>query len=209
MPKPPPLATPLVDMSAAHNYKGEDGGLYGNGLNEPPSAHRSTALKELAKIEPLDARGVPSTDGQTVLISIGMSNTRQEFGRFQQLADTDSDKSSNLVIVNGAASGMDARVWATTDSPWQGLEQQLDIRGITPPQVQVAWIKQANAFPREPFPTEARTLQGHLTIIVTLLKERYPNLRVVYFSSRIYAGYATGHSTPSLMLLRGPLPYAG
>ena len=62
--------------------------------------------------------------------------------------------------------------------------------------MQVAWVKLANGFPSEPFPTEARRLQGQLATIMNLLKQRYQNLRVVYFSSRIYAGYATDRLNP-------------
>ena len=83
-PELPASATPLMDMSSDDNYKGEDGGLYGDGLNEPPPAHRSAALDQLAMIEPLDARGSPSPNGRTVLMSIGMSNTWQEFRQFQR-----------------------------------------------------------------------------------------------------------------------------
>ena len=34
---------PLSDMSAEDRYKGEDGGLYGRGKNEPPPAHLAAA----------------------------------------------------------------------------------------------------------------------------------------------------------------------
>jgi hypothetical protein len=56
-------------------YKGEDGGLYGSGQNEPPAAHRAAYLKESEQIRPLDARGQPSADGKIGLISIGFSNS--------------------------------------------------------------------------------------------------------------------------------------
>ena len=192
--------TPLMDMTADDTYKGEDGGLYGSGLNEPPLSHRSAALKEIAKIQPSDGLGNPSPDGKIVIISIGMSNTSQEFTTFKQLADIDPQKSSELVIVNGAQSGQTACTWANFDEPWQVLEQRLEANGLSPQQVQVAWVKQANAVPTEPFPTEAKKLQGHLATIMKLLKERYPNVRVVYVSSRIYGGYA---ATPL-----SPEPYA-
>src|SRR5262245_15933971 len=46
---------PLTEMSAEDKYKGEDGGLYGGGKNEPPNAHRELAADESAKIQPLNA----------------------------------------------------------------------------------------------------------------------------------------------------------
>jgi len=62
---------PLIDLSA--KYKGEDGGLYGGGQNEPPQAHRAAHLKESDKIRPLDANGDPAAEGKIGLITIGFS----------------------------------------------------------------------------------------------------------------------------------------
>lgn len=53
---------PLTDMTAP--YKGEDGGLYGGGHNEPPAALRAAHLKESEQIRPLDANCEPSAEGK-------------------------------------------------------------------------------------------------------------------------------------------------
>ncbi|PYV13465.1 MAG: hypothetical protein DMG07_14405 [Acidobacteria bacterium] len=79
--------TPLTELTG--KYKGESGGLYGNGRNEPPEAHRQAALREAARVGPLERDGKPSKDGQVVLVSIGMSNTTQEFSAFKAIADRD------------------------------------------------------------------------------------------------------------------------
>src|SRR5262245_60697890 len=50
---------PLSEMTAQDKYKGEDGGLYGGGKNEPPAAHETAAKKETARIVPLDGDGKP------------------------------------------------------------------------------------------------------------------------------------------------------
>src|SRR5262245_2429447 len=60
---------PLPEMTAQDRYKGEDGGLYGGGSNEPPKAHQGAARKETEKIVPLDAEGKPAKDGKVVLVS--------------------------------------------------------------------------------------------------------------------------------------------
>src|SRR5262245_16686382 len=75
---------PLTEMTANDKYKGEDGGLYGGGKNEPPEAHRAAAAKETAKITPLDAKGKPAPDGKVVLVSISMSNATQVFSVFKK-----------------------------------------------------------------------------------------------------------------------------
>lgn len=189
--------TPLTELGTA-KYKGEDGGLYGGGKNEPPSAHAAAAKKELARIQPLDADGKPSAGGKVVLISVGMSNTTQEFSRFKELADADPEKSPKLVIVDCAQGGQTAMRWAAgTDAPvWQTALQRLKNAGVTPQQVQVVWLKQANAGPTEGFPEAARKLQADIATDLNLLKATFPNLRVAYLSSRIYAGYATTQLNP-------------
>ena len=186
----------LTDMTTNTFYKGEDGGLYGGGLNDPPLGHREAAELELAKIKPLEIRGNYSPVGKIVLISIGMSNTTQEFSVFKRLADTDLGKSSNVVIVDGAQGGQTASIWANQYNPWQVLAQRLQSSNVTPAQVQVAWVKLADALPNEAFPAEAKKLQAELVTIMRLLKERYPNVRVVYLSSRIYGGYSTTTLNP-------------
>src|ERR1043165_1924821 len=44
---------PLCDMTAEDRYKGEDGGLYGGGKNEPPEKHLAAALAAAREIRPL------------------------------------------------------------------------------------------------------------------------------------------------------------
>jgi len=93
---------PLTEMTAQDKYKGEDGGLYGGGKNEPPEAHRTAALEECRGIVPLDEQGMPSKDGKIVLMSVSMSNTAGVFATFKEMADRDPQKSPQVVIVNGA-----------------------------------------------------------------------------------------------------------
>jgi len=198
---------PLCDMGKDDKYKNEDGGLYGQGQNEPPAAHAEAARRALALIQPLDAEGKPSPDGKIVLMSIGMSNTSQEFGAFCELAQKDPLRSPRVVVVNSAFGGMDAPAWALSrrsqwGTTWEGAERQLQRAGVTPRQVQAIWLKQALMGPARSgeFPAHARKLADDIATILTMAKERYPNLQVAYLSSRIYAGYA---STPL-----NPEPYA-
>lgn len=109
--------TPLNDL-AAGNYLGQfQGGLYPGGINTPPPAHHQEGLARAAAIQPLSPSGLPRSDGKIVLLSIGLSNTTQEFcsqggaepcnswtfmGR--AAADSRVDK-IHLVIANGALGG--------------------------------------------------------------------------------------------------------
>ncbi len=191
-------------------YKGESGGLYGDGSNVPPPALRKAAEAACARIRPLDAEGRPSPDGRIVLISIGMSNTTQEFSVFKRLADADPAKSPAVRIVDGAQGGRDAAAWVAPEeratpenpSPWTVLDQRLKSAGASAQQVQAVWIKQALAGPAAlgEFPAHARKLQEDLVTILRAARKRFPNLQIAFLSSRIYAGYAT---TPL-----NPEPYA-
>jgi hypothetical protein len=105
-----------------------------------------------------------------------------------------------VVLVDGAQGGMEASAWANPErvrqmgrpDPWSVLEQRLNEAGFSARQVQVAWIKQARAMPASlgEFPRHAQELRDHLAVIVRKLEQRFPNLRIAYLSSRIYAGYA-------------------
>jgi hypothetical protein len=197
---------PLDQMSATDRYRGEDGGLYGGGRNRPPAKHARAAEEQAAAVVPLDASGKPAPDGKVVLMSIGMSNTTQEFSRFKKIADDDPGRNPWLVIVDAAQGGRDAADWAGPphgsgrrgNVVWDTADKRLAAAGVTPQQVQVVWIKQALKNPARlgEFPNHARALQGQLESVVTTAKQRYPNLRLAYVSSRTYGGYATTQLNP-------------
>lgn len=197
---------PLPDMPADAEYKGQSGGLYGHGRNTPPEAHLKAALEVAKQIQPLDADGKPDPNGKIVLISNGMSNTTQHFSAFMKLAASDADKSSRLVIVDGAFGGQEAGRWANAPdkaegdgaTPWQALDRRLGQAGVSPQQVQVLWVLQARAGPAAlgAFPKHAEALKENLVTVLNRMKTKFPNLRIAYLSNRIYAGYATGGLNP-------------
>ncbi len=197
---------PLTELGEGL-YKEHTGGLYGGELNVPPEAHALAAETQTALIQPLDANGVPSETGTIVLISLGMSNTTQEFSTFKKLADADPNKSPRVMLVDCAQGGQAAREWAiapeepTEDnarSPWVVMDQRLEKAGVTALQVQVVWLKQAQKVPGGlgAFPAHAESLRDDVAVILRRLKARFPNLSVAYLSSRIYAGYATTALNP-------------
>jgi hypothetical protein len=212
-PVPPPRdSTGLVPLSdlGTQTYKGEDGGLYGEGRNEPPAEHRAAVLRELQQIRPLDAEGKSAADGKIGFISVGISNTTMEFSRFKEKADRDPLKSPAVEIVDTAQGGRVASVWANDGAgnrgpnPWPVMDERLKEARVSPRQVQVAWIKHAQAMPHTltamPRMAHAQYLANNTILTLQRLRQRFPNLRVAYLSSRIYAGYAT---TPL-----NPEPYA-
>jgi hypothetical protein len=194
---------PLTELGEGL-YKEEDGGLYGHGQNVPPDSHIKAAQVQTALIMPRDAAGNPSVSGKIVLISLGMSNTTQEFSVFKTLADADPNKSPQVVIVDCAQGGQAAYQWAypqagaKAQTPWDVMDQRILAAHVTAAQVQAVWVKQAEIQPAQwgDFPAHAEMLRDDIAIILRQLKTRFPNLAIAYLSSRIYAGYATTQLNP-------------
>lgn len=182
---------PVNDLGR-RSYKGVLGGLYPRGRNNPPTAHLNSGI-EIAtnQIKPLNSTGaVDLARGRIVFISVGMSNTTQEFSTFVSLANSDPAKNPQLVIVDGAQGGQDASHWTDPNAPtWSTVNSRLSAARVTPAQVQVAWVKQALAHPSSlgAFPTHAEVLQSDLEQIARNLKTNYPNIKLAYLSSRTRA----------------------
>ena len=187
--------TAITDLGKAL-YKGEQGGLYPNGENSMPSAHREAGLRQAAKIVPLDAEGRPSPSGKIVLMSIGMSNTTMEYQTFMKLAAGEA-LNPNLVLVDGAQGGQSALETSDAKSNyWKVADERLKAAGVTAKQVQAVWMFQVVVTPVRPFPLDARRLQNLMTETLRVSQERFSNLKIGYLSSRIYAGNALVPQNP-------------
>jgi len=199
------VKVPLTDLGA-RTYRGFQGGLYPGGSNTVPAAHAALGAVAARAIQPRSATGAPDANGKIVLLSVGMSNTTQEFcgggptacQSFsfvgQALADPAVDR-AHLVLVDGAQGGMVIVNWDQPGDPTYTTvrDQRLAALGVTEAQVQAVWLKQATPGPTTSLPAataDAYTITAGLGTLVRTLKVRYPNLQVVFLSSRIYAGYA-------------------
>lgn len=188
---------PLSEMSATDVYKGEHGGLYGGGKNDPPAEHAAAAKKITASIVPLGRDGKPAADGKVVLISMSMSNATQEFSTFKRIADADAEKSQQAMIVDCAQGGQTMAAWARRDGRcWDEAMRRLENAGVTPEQVQVVWVKLANAGPSGDFEEHGKRLYDDTVEVLHLAKQRFPNLKIAYLGSRIYGGWATTRLNP-------------
>jgi PKD repeat protein len=184
---------PLNDLGTG-TYQGQEGGLYSNGTDVRSASLEATADKIASQIHPLDANGnVDLVKGKIVLISVGMSNTTLEFanaGGFMSQANADPSKSSQLVIVDGAQSGMAASDWANPNSvAWTILMTRLTAAGVTANQVQVAWVKEAERYPEYlgGFTPAAQKLQSDLEAIARNLTSKFSHMKIAYLSSRTHA----------------------
>jgi hypothetical protein len=210
----------MMDMGASTSYLGFDGGLYGAGSNLPPSDHGALGSAYARGVTPLDTSGNPSPSGKIVLISIGFSNATQEWcssggappcdpNTFtaQALADA-SVNHTTLAIVNGAFGGQATPLWdSATQSNYDRVRDTvLTPAGLTERQVQIAWFKCADVSPTVALPSpnaDYYTLSLEIAKSMRALRSRYPNLKMVFLSSRTYAGFAVTALNPEPYAYQG------
>ncbi len=162
-----------------------------------PAVYESLGLQQAGLVQALDANGNPSASGRIVFLSVGMSNTTQEFSAFLPLAQADPLRNPQVQPVDGAVGGKTAALIASQpDQYWPLVDQRLQAANATAAQVQVIWLKEADSNPTQPFPDHAQALQAEIETVIRQAQSRFPNLRIVYLSSRIYAGYATSTLNP-------------
>lgn len=171
-----------------------------------PASHQLAGEALADQIQPLDVNGNPSPTGKTVLLSIGMSNTTQEFCQPQDtkacnpwsfMGKAAADPEVNhqtLVVVNGAQGGKGSEAWADPTNPtYSQVRGRLKGTGLTERQVQVVWIKQAKRSDTVPLPDPnagAYQLETDLAKTLRNIKTFYPNVKLVFVSSRSYGGYS-------------------
>jgi hypothetical protein len=204
---------PINDLGTSFYLGQFQGGLYPGGVNAPPAAHDQEGRARAAAVQPLNTAGQPDPNGKIVLLSIGMSNTTQEFcsqggglpcdswtfmGRAAASPQVDH---AHLAIANGAKGGQTAATWdSPTDANYDRVRDTVLVpQGLSEKQVQAVWIKVANAQPTVALPNsnaDAFALEASMGGIVRAVRARYPNVKLAFFSSRIYAGYASSTLNP-------------
>ena len=206
---------PLIDLGAG-TYFGFPGGLYPTG-NTPPAAHAAAGAARARNVRPRSFNGNPNANGKFVLLSIGLSNTTMEWctavvtqpcNSWSLMGQAAADATVNhqeMVISNGARPGQEADTWESpTDLNYDLVRDNVLLpQGLSEQQVEIVWLKVVNGNPQTSLPSnqaDAIDLVTQYGNILRALKVRYPNLQMVFFSSRIYAGYAT--------ITLNPEPYA-
>ncbi len=220
----------VIDMTPSQNYLGFQGGLYENSSATPPADHDAAGLATAGEIQPLDANGNPSPSGKIVFASIGRSIEVGEFSVFvSQAAANSGVNHSTLVFADGTLQAADPCLWgaATGVPPCEATVQNeydrvrdtvLTPHGVTEKQVQIAWIEDYNADPagdgfrtlcdptaagcsNDVSHTEALRYEKQLGNVLRAAQVRWPNLKQVFLSVRLYGGYATTNHSPE------PYPY--
>jgi lysophospholipase L1-like esterase len=179
---------PVTDMGK-RRYHGQRGGLYPNGSNQPARAYLTQGLAAAKRVRPIK--------GRIVVLSIGMSNTTQEFQAFMRMATADTGINPAVKLVDGAIGGWDARRIAKPGAGyWKAVDRRLATSGASAKEVQAVWLKVAISGEDRQFPQDANALRANLRAIARIMARRYPNLRLTYVSSRIYGGYAVTALNP-------------
>ena len=190
---------PLNDLGTAPYKLGLYGGLYENGSNVMAADHFAHGIAAASKIQPLDADGNPSPDGKIVFLAIGFGETARIMQSFLGITANDRRVDHDkLVMLNAARDGANFRFWAEIPdgTPQYGTVNvdTLMPAGVTPQQVQVAWVEIDNApafIPLGSADGDAYYLKSYIAESLREMKRQYPNLRIAYLSSRAYTGYST------------------
>ncbi len=186
--------------------------LYPSNSNDMPALHRSKGQSIAAGIVPLDVNGNPDVvNGKIKIIAEGPSNQRDEMDKFFELhIDGNAALHPNLEFENLAVGSCDLVCWADGGP------------GAVDPQVQIAFVKhtnnrkqnqdgsplQANGYfntaADKSFPNHAQTTKSMLKTRILDLKIKYPNLKIVYLTSRSFGGWSCD---PSNDQYREPVGY--
>ena len=109
--------TPINDLGTGSYLNQYQGGLYPGGSNAMPAGHFGAAMARSVNMQPLNTAGQPDPNGKYVLMSVGMSNTSQEwcgqdssltsqpYSLMGQAASHAAVDHSRMVIFNGARGG--------------------------------------------------------------------------------------------------------
>lgn len=196
---PKPLTTGALYTSVSDTAQTAYGTyLYPNESNAMPDSHRLAGEAIAADIQPLNANGnVDLAGGKIVMVAEGMSNTNDEMTRLIQVfLASNPAVNPQLQFKNLSQPGCNLTCWVD-----KGV-------GTIDPQVQIVLMKHsnnvpqlANGAPRVPnepfttaaskrFPRHAQITQGQLKKRILDLKTQYPNLKLLYLTSRIYGGWS-------------------
>lgn len=198
--------TPIVglDVLGPNTYLGSTGGLYPNGSNVDDPNHHAYGVTLAQQIQPLDSTGNPDPAGSEVLLVIGESNVFLEGQNVIQNTMASPGRNPSVIVVNGGQGGATAGKLVDPNSPyWTTMTNYLlPNAGATAQQVVAAWFEPTNAINSGTFPTDMSQLYSQIETVLQNILLKFPNIKIVYMSSRTYSAYSNGKVTDN------PEPYA-
>jgi hypothetical protein len=165
------------------------GGIYPGRVNNMPAAHSAAGVDQASLVKPRKDTGQVHHNGKIVLLSLGASTATMPFSTFKAMNPSPNPK---VVLVDGAQAGQTTGRWADPAGPcWDVLADRLVLAGVTAAQVQAVWFELSNEGGEWSETVDAAD------VVLRALVVRFPNLRLVYLSSRIYGGYADSPVEPT------------
>jgi len=200
--------TPItpIDVLGTGTYLGYEGGLYPDGSNIRPAGQDSYGVTLADQIQPLDADGtVDPINGKEVIVLMGESTVHVEAAQIVLDMMADPAKNSHVVVVNGGQGNGTASEFDDVNSPfWTTITNYiLPNAGVTANQVVAIWFEPTDILYSGTFPTDVANVTTEIEDIMRDQLVLFPNVKLSYLSSRIYAAYSNG-----LTQKTNPEPYA-
>lgn len=220
------VLTPLVDLGPGQTYRGQEGGLYPGGGNVRPAAHDAAGRKIARGIVPLAADGRPDpVNGKIVIMPVCVSNgygawhlgdAGDTSTTFMARANANPNRNPKLFLAYGFEYQLPGGNGGAGDpgpnsNYYRTLDHALGQQGITPQQVQIVWLSMPVAgrswgsnLPPEArtFPADAQESRLAWKEIVHAIHIRFPNVKIVYCSTK-GAMYVSARESPEW--LGGPI----
>ena len=176
-------AVPLPDL-CGDTYYGQAGCLY-PGSNQPPAAYAAELDAVAATL---------AADNQVVVLSLGMSmmqNATNGFltaGYASGMTPAGTAVNPAFLLLNGAIGSKQQNWESPTNTVWNRGEQVLTSAGLIPADVDVILYHNAWAGPSTlPFPDHAVNMLSSLEITMPIIRDKYPNTKMVLVANRHYA----------------------
>lgn len=218
----------MPDMGPGMEYKGQTGGLYGDGSNIPPPTHDVHGRASADSVQPIG--------GKVVVLCLGYSNVQRECSRFQaEESGVPLDRRNKkyaieigrgIVVVNGAQGNALADDWDQPTEEEYDVVRDQRLPPYTEADVQVVWmelvLKIENRPPTVPLPdsaAQAWRIRDMCDSVIASIRTRYPNVRQVFLSQKIHGfysdavpepySYETGYGIRACILDHAGEPFVG
>lgn len=169
-------------------YKGEQGGLYPDGLNVPPASY-------LAELEAMAAQ--LAQDDELVVACLGMSMMQNACSGFINNGYASGANVNPALYVINAAVGSKQQNWELVDHRvWSDSKSRLASVGYVPEDVDVILYHNAWAGPTLPFPDHSLMMMDSLRVTMDNIVYHYPNTQIIYLNSRHYGGWNPDSKSP-------------
>lgn len=173
-------------------FNGLSSGLYpwGNALIE--NDYKTNYINISKTITPLDKKGNPSFKGKIVMLGIGGSHAYIVYNGIKNAWLSDAGFGKNLVFANAGTGGKDLPdILDPGASYWQRIVKVLDSNRVKSSQVQVIFIIEDDFVNRDTTIQRAYAIKDQYITLLTTIRSKYPNCKMILVADRGYAGYST------------------